>query len=174
MELWMVAILFLVLFCIFHIFLQLMCRKWHDECFLFLRLWRSPVGEALLLILESNCIQVFLGNGFYACVQCTMSSLGLFVLGCHRRRTFLNILFPWQLPTWDSALTCLLPSLLVLPYFVGICHAIFLLCCASVLISMAFAINSWYLLSDADCAVFPLRWSIKMQLLLLCCLAAQS
>lgn len=117
-------------------FSQLMCRKWHDEC-LFLRLWRSPVGEALLLILESNCIQVFLGNGFYACVQCTMSSLGLFVPGCHRRRTSKH---PLPLAAAYLRLCTDLPFAFFtwyFPHFVGICHAIFLLCCASVLISMA-------------------------------------
>ena len=171
----MVSILFLVLLCIFHVFLQLTCRKWQDEC-LFLRLWRSLVGEALLLILESNCIQVFLGNCFCACVQCTMSSLtlGLFVLGCHRHRTFWTSSSPWQLPTWDSALTCLLPSLLVLPYFVGICHAIFLLCCASVLISMALqsVADICYQMQIVLC--FPFEMISKNAVLLSCCLVAQS
>ena len=170
----MVAILFLVLFCIFHIFIQLTCRKWHDEC-LFLRLWRSLVREALLLMLESKCIQVFLANGFCACVQCTMSSLtlGLVVLCCHRHRTFWTSSSPWQLPTWDSALTCLLPSLVVFPYFVRTCHTIFLLCYASVLISVALqsVADICYQMQIVLC--FPFEMISKNAILLLCCLVAQ-
>lgn len=150
----MVSILFLVLLCIFHVFLQLTCRKWQDEC-LFLRLWRSLVGEAVLLILESNCIQVFLGNGFCACVQCTMSSLtlGLFVLGCHRHRTFWTSSSPWQLPTWDSALTCLTFFPCISIFCGDLSHDLSVVLCFCPH-QYGFAISGWYLLSDADCAVF--------------------
>ena len=91
-----------------------------------------------------------------------------------RHRTFWTSSSPWQLPTWDSALTCLVSSFLVFPYFVGICHTIFLLCCASVLISMALqsVADTCYQMQIMLC--FPFEMISKNAVLLSCCLVAQS
>ena len=94
--------------------------------------------KAVLLILASRFIQEL----FWKVASLPMCSIPraapLSLLCSAASGTWPSeVLFPWQLPTWNPTLASPFSSLLALAYFVRIHHVIFQLCHISVLVGLA-------------------------------------